>query len=267
MTDHWRLVVSVRSYDAKKSAALQRLFPRPSDSQIPADYQDPEIPCRHFAVPLLSTGEVQTTIASVAGLSTIYNVAGADFRALMRVPFNIWLAESLLATAVATADLSTVASESQLLSLFWTHRVTHAAHATELAVILSRITARMVEQHSLSAAITDVYPFSASSQWDALLSVELLEEVRPQRQRVAFSHNILFDYAVSALLIDRDPAAACRFLADDPSRPLFLRPECRLLLHGALGFFGRGVFGMFSGTCLMRQRPTSACTRDSCQQW
>ena len=90
----------------------------------------------------------------------------------------------------------------------------------------------MVEEHALSAAITDVYPFHAGTQWEALLSAEILEEVRPQRQRVAFAHNILFDYAVSALLIARDPATACGFFGDDPSRPLFLRPSLDYFFTG-----------------------------------
>ena len=232
LDDHWRLIVSVRSYDAKHSVTLQSFFPRPADSQIPPDYQDPEIPCRHFAVPLLSPLEVQTAVASIAGFSAIYEVSRADFRALMRVPFNIWLAESLLATAATASDLSMVASESQLLGLFWAHRVTSGPHAAERTAVLSRVTARMVEEHALTAAISEVYPFHAKMQWDALLSVELLEEVQPQRQRIAFSHNILFDYAVSALLIARDPANACRFFEDDPSRPLFLRPSLDYFFTG-----------------------------------
>ena len=42
---------------------------------------------------------------------------------------------------------------------------------------------------------------------------------------MSFSHNILFDYAVSVLLMEDDPPTVCAFLADDPSRPLFLRPS------------------------------------------
>ena len=44
-------------------------------------------------------------------------------------------------------------------------------------------------------------------------------------QRIAFSHNILFDYAISVLLIEDEPRQLERFVRDDPSRPLFLRPS------------------------------------------
>ena len=38
-------------------------------------------------------------------------------------------------------------------------------------------------------------------------------------------HNILFDYAISMLLIEDDPKHLERFIMEDPSRPLFLRPS------------------------------------------
>ena len=230
--DRWRIIVSVRSYDAKHSITLQALFPDPNQSKISADYRDPAIGCRHFAIPLLSEIETQAAISSVSGLSEIYGAASADFRELMRIPFNIWLGESLLSGNVVPQDLSSVASESQLLGLYWRHRVIQVPRASELVALLSKITARMVAERSLSAPISEVYPMGAHLAWDALLSSELLEELRPQWQRVAYSHNIFFDYAVSALLIERDPVAACDFLADDLSRPLFLRPSVDYFFTG-----------------------------------
>ena len=230
--DHWRIIVSVRSYDAKHSITLQALFPDINQPTVPAHYLDPAIDCRNFAIPLLSEIETQAAISSVSGLSEIYAAASADFRELMRVPFNIWLGASLLSGSVVPQDLSSVASESQLLSLYWHHRVIQAPQASEISALLSNITERMVADHSLSAPISEVYPIGAHLTWDVLLSSELLEDLRPQRQRVAYSHNILFDYAVSALLIERDPVAACNFLAEDLSRPLFLRPSVDYFFTG-----------------------------------
>ena len=48
---------------------------------------------------------------------------------------------------------------------------------------------------------------------------------------IAFSHNILFDYAISVLLIEGETKLEektehlKRFISEDPSRPLFLRPS------------------------------------------
>ena len=230
---NWRLLVSVRSYDAKKSITLQELFEVSPDytSIISSQYQDEKVQCRHFSIPVLSDEEVESAIATVDGLKSIYDSAGTDFRTLMQIPFNIWLTESLLQQKERPFDLSAVSSESQLLALFWEHRVIQLPQANDLSAILTRVTEKMVQKRILSVRIRDVYPIGASQAWDTLLSSELIEQT-PERQRVSFSHNILFDYAVSALLIEREPTEACKFLAEDPSRPLFLRPSIDYFFTG-----------------------------------
>ena len=233
LAERWHLLISVRSYDARKSVALQDLFQVSTDhtSYISSEYQDGEIQCRHLVVPQLSDEEVERIITTVDGLESIYESAGNDFRELMRIPFNIWLAESLLQQTENQINLSTVSSENQLLTLFWEHRVIQAPQANDLLDILSHITEKMVEQRMLSARIQNVYQAGMSQAWDVLLSSGLLEEI-PGRRRVVFSHNILFDYAVSELLIEREPTEACKFLAEDPSRPLFLRPSIDYFFTG-----------------------------------
>ena len=61
--------------------------------------------------------------------------------------------------------------------------------------------------------------------WDKLQSDEILTKVSSTGQRIAFSHNILFDYAISVLLIDDEPQHLESFVLEEPSRPLFLRPS------------------------------------------
>ena len=233
LAERWRLLISVRSYDARKSVALQNLFQVSTDhtSYISSEYQDEEIQCRHLVVPQLSDEEVERVITTVDGLESIYESAGNDFRELMRIPFNIWLAESLLQQTENRINLSAVSSENQLLTLFWEHRVIQAPQTNDLLAILSHITEKMVGQRMLSVRIQNVYQAGMSRAWDVLLSSGLLEEI-PRRHRVVFSHNILFDYAVSVLLIEREPTEACKFLAEDPSRPLFLRPSIDYFFTG-----------------------------------
>ena len=221
--DRWRIIVSVRAYDAKKSAALQKLFPGAGDCAAP--FQDPEVSCRHFVVQPLSDEEVAQVIETNPELPALYQAASLEFRALLRIPFNLWLVERLLSQSDARTELTNVRSEIELLNMFWRHRIQQTSFATDFAVILSTITVRMVADRTLAVRVADVYPPGAGPIWDSLLSSEILELVAPDTQRVSFSHNILFDYAVSVLLIEDQPEAACAFLADDPSRPLFLRPS------------------------------------------
>lgn len=220
----WRIIVSVRVYDGKKSAALQQLFPATGQRPTSA-LQESEITCRHFLVPPLSDEDVARVVESIPELARIYRDTIAEFRALMRIPFNLWLVERLLASPDSHAQLTTVHSEIQLLNLFWSHRVLQAPNPTDATVLLTKMTAQMVNSRTLAPRIEDAYPMGGSQIWEYLLSSEILEIAKERTQRVAFSHNILFDYAVSVLLIEDDPAAACGFLAEDPSRPLFLRPS------------------------------------------
>jgi hypothetical protein len=224
LDQRWRIIVSVRSYDAEKCVALQRLFPD-TDGSTSSRLQHPNVRCRHFVVDRLSVEEVETAIQTIPALPAVYSAAAAEFRGLMRIPFNLWLAERLLFEAGTSVELTTVNSEVQLLELFWKHRVLEVPSATDLSVLLTRVTREMVMQRSLAIRVADVYPVGAVWAWDALLSAEILDTLQPQGKRVSFAHNILFDYAVAVLLIEEEPAAACAFLADDPSRPLFLRPS------------------------------------------
>lgn len=224
--DHWRIIVSVRIYDAKKSLALQELFPTAAPAA--GSFQDPAISCRHFMVPLLSEGEVAHAVESIAGLPPVYTAASPQFRALLQIPFNLWLVERLMAQLESPTELTSVHSEIQLLNLFWLYRIRRAPDATGLMVVLTQVAARMVDERTLAVRVEDVYPLGASATWDSLLSSEVLQVVQPgasERQRVIFSHNVLFDYAVSVLLMEDEAAAVCAFLAEDASRPLFLRPS------------------------------------------
>lgn len=222
----WRIIVSVRTYDASKSVDLLRLFSAAEHASVPPpEYHLPGVGCRHFHVPLLSQKEVDAAAETIAGLPDLLRNASDYFRALTRTPFNIWLLEQLLSDPALIDELSTVRSEIELLTMFWRERVDKGPHAESRTVLASRIAERMVTEHSLSCRKDQVFEFTQEDAWHDLLSASILEEVGRQKQRVGFSHNILFDYAVSALLIEDTPVDFERFVSADPSRPLFLRPS------------------------------------------
>ena len=51
------------------------------------------------------------------------------------------------------------------------------------------------------------------------------EESGPSNNRLSFSHNIYFDYAVSVLTIGPELDDVLSFISQDASRPFFLRPS------------------------------------------
>lgn len=219
LKDQWHVLVSVRTYDAQKSIELQELFP-PAESS--AAFQQPDIICRHFHIPLLSEAEVADAVVRNR-LKEAHDKAALQLRDLLRIPFNLWLLCRLVELGVDTNELTAIRSEVELLGLFWRHRIS-GADAVNRELLLSAISKKMVEAKSLSVRKDSLPQPIDAAAWKALLSSEVLAETR-DGQRVLFSHNILFDYAVSVLLIEDSFEHFSRFLSEDKSRLLFLRPS------------------------------------------
>jgi len=103
------------------------------------------------------------------------------------------------------------------------------------------VTRTMVEAHELSVRLDELYTRDDDEIWTDLFSSEILARVGTAGQRVAYAHNIIFDFAVSVLLIEDEPALVASFLAAEPARPVFLRPSINYYFT-RLWFENRGVF-------------------------
>jgi len=216
----WNTIVSIRTFDAKKSRKLLELFPNEQmDGVISAGS------CREFFIPPLNANELEQVFPQVPGLREIYSGGTNEFKSLLTIPFNLWLIERVLKAGANANEFSQVTSEVQLLEMYWNHRVRNAPHAEDREFILTNITRTMVESHTLSARREKVYDPKINVAWMELLSDEILVEQVERDARIGFTHNILFDFAVSAHLLDSDPIKLARFIAEEPARPLFLRPS------------------------------------------
>ena len=219
----WNVVVTVRTYDAMKSRELLDLFGNPDDTQ----YQSKDILCRHFTIPPFNEDEVLQTFDQIGCPKSIYKDGSQDFKNLLATPFNLWLLEKILNASQELPDFSQVHSEVQLLGLFWKRRIENENSER----VVRRISHRMVQERSLTVKVDDIYDDVGldnpvrKTAWDKLQSDEILAKVSSTRQRIAFSHNILFDYAISILLIEDEPQDLEKFILEDASRPLFLRPS------------------------------------------
>ena len=227
LKDSWNVVVTVRTYDAMKSQELLDLFGTPDDTE----YQSEEIPCRHLAIPPLNEDEIRQAFEKIPALESIYNSASQEFKRLLAIPFNLWLLEKILKSSQIETDFRQIYSEVQLLDMFWKHRIEGISDGEHRRFVLTKVARRMVEGRSLSVRREDVYERASlhepakQTAWNNLLSDEILTIVSSTGQRIAFSHNILFDYAISVMLIEDDPQQLENFVLEDPSRPLFLRPS------------------------------------------
>jgi len=216
----WNTIVSVRTFDAKKSRQLLALFPSEPQETNPLNGS-----CRQFVIPSLCEKEVEQAFDQVAGLRELHSGGTVEFQNLLRVPFNLWLIERVLRAGAKADEFSKVTSEVQLLEMYWDYRVRKASHPEDREFILANITQRMVKSHTLTIRREGIYDPRVKSAWDGLLSDEILAEVNEREACVAFTHNILFDFAVSAHLLESDPARLAAFVAEEPARPLFLRPS------------------------------------------
>jgi hypothetical protein len=240
----WNTIVSVRTFDAKKSQQLLELFPSENE---------PAASCRQFFIPPLRPKELEQAFGQVPDLKEIYSHGTQEFRALLTVPFNLWLIERVLQAGAKSNEFSQVTSEVQLLEMYWKYRVLKANRPEDREYLLEKATRTMVESHTLTIRRENVYRPEAREAWEQLLSAEIFTEIVEQNVRIAFTHNILFDYSVSVYLLESDPVKLAAFVAKEPARPLFLRPS--LVYHFTrLWHFNRAAFWqMFWGVVSRRE--------------
>ena len=226
LKESWNIIVTVRTYDATKSQELLDLFGNRDDTALTQDANN-KILCRHFTIPPFTENEILQAFDQIGCPKSIYNTGSQDFKNILSNPFNLWLLEKIIQTSKNVPDFSQIRSEVQLLGLFWERRIENENSEH----VLRRISRRMVKERLLAIKVDDIYDDVGldkpvrKTAWDKLQSNEILAKVSSTGQRIAFSHNILFDYAISVLLIDDEPQELEKFIRDDLSRPLFLRPS------------------------------------------
>ncbi len=234
----WRVVATVRTFDARHHAALREAF---DGSPVDAQASPPDAALhrvRHLLVEDLTDAELAPALAAAPALDSFLAEADLELKALLRNPFNLRLAARLIEDGVAgRTRLPAARSQLDVLDAYWEQRVRNQ-EITARNALLTRLC-----QHMLSTRVLrtrEQEPIVTSSDAPALeglltenvLSAEASPGMSGQRI-LAFSHNILFDYAAAQyVLLDRsDPAGALvRELDADPSLPLIARPSLDMLL-------------------------------------
>jgi hypothetical protein len=216
LRDEWDVMVSVRTFDAQKSRELIRLFPAAGTSEVAQG--------NVVSIPVLNEQELSVALSSDARLAAIYQRCASELRLILRVPFNLWLLEQI-AASTSEADVSDLYTATELLTLFWQCRVHQEGSRDENEGILRRVVSDQISSKQLVSLRTDVFVPEFAKAWDRMFSANVLEEDRGTKNGIKFTHNILFDFAVAQLLIPDEPIRLAAFMAEDPARPLFLRPS------------------------------------------
>jgi len=231
----WKVIASMRTFDATESVEFHQLFP----SRGPAIAHSISIPARNLLVPSLSSEDIADAAIQDNRLLPLFRSGSSRLLMLLRNPFNLWLAIQLLDSDVHIDWFSAVQSDTQLLDRYWSFRVGGHETGARRSKLLSELTESMVDRNSLTLSIREL-PQKVTDD-AAALSDLLRNEVlrRSSTGRVSYSHNILFDFAVSKLLIDE--SNFLRFLTRTPAHSIFYRPSFSYFLT-RLWFQDRTLF-------------------------
>ena len=224
----WNVVASIRNFDLRMGQQLRALFKGTPPEALLADPSFAEV--RHIQVPLWSEAEFDQLLQQSPLLAACLAQTPPRLRDLAMVPFNTRLLSELI-TGNAVRHLNQVASQADLLRLYWDHRV--GGHGLPATSSLSRVVQLMVKTRALRAPILQ----SASdnpAMIDTLCKEGVLVVVDNGRW-VQFRHHLLFDYAAARLALDPNAIVSgdYRFNKVD---------ALGLMLSPALGFVLREIW-------------------------
>lgn len=192
----WRVVASIRSFDLRMGQQLAELFSgRPPDS----NYADRAFGAvKHIHIPPWENGELEELLRRAGPIADAVRAGGARLFDLARTPFNTRLLADLLSGGASPDTFSAISTQSQLLDLYWAHRV--RKHGLPAEVCLQQVIEQMVERRSLQVDRLQVASNSAAAL-ESLLHESVLMAVSGERY-IAFRHHILFDFAASRVYLD-----------------------------------------------------------------
>ncbi|WP_244484515.1 hypothetical protein [Mesorhizobium sp. Root552] len=192
----WNIVASIRTFDLRMGQQFRTLFKGtpPVEGMI-----EPGFPAvRHLRVPSWTQSEFDQLLARAPALAAALANVPPALRDLAAIPFNTRLLSDLVKDGLVTADLSHIETQSELLQLYWEHRVER--HAAPARACILRIVTAMVEARALRA------PFAVAVQSDASALDDLEREgvliSVDNRRWIQFRHHLLFDFAAARVMLD-----------------------------------------------------------------
>jgi hypothetical protein len=231
----WRVIASIRSFDLRMGEEFRVLFngTPPAAAYVSRDFSD----VRHIEVRPWNDSEFATLCAKAPPLSQAIARGGDKLRDLARVPFNSRLLADLISNGATPETFNSVASQVELLALYWRKRVEQHGSGAELclgAAVTEMVNGRSLRARRTTAATPDPTAF------DAVLKDGVVT-LLPDNRLIGFRHHILFDYAASRLFIDSlDIAATVERLRNDRGLSLMLAPAISFALQS---FWGNGEPG------------------------
>lgn len=221
--DHWHVVATIREFDLQYGVRYRNLFKRDSTTHGLQHNQKQTTP--DIRIGPLSAEELQDVWSASEILHTTYLRANKSFRKLLHTLFNIDLLADILHSNPNLRLSITV--QTDLLEAFWDHRVKDSPTCgLHRQLCVQRLTEAMLSQHRLQIYISTCNV--ARKDLSALARSGVLD-IDDRKERVAFGHDILFDYAVSKLLTGQDQITAfMRHTTEPPNSALIVAPGLKM---------------------------------------
>jgi hypothetical protein len=234
----WNVVASIRKWDLRYNPDLRSIFRSATAIQVPPDLADPEFSdVAHVNVPVFSLEELDTICAASPALQTLKENANGDMLALLRVPFNLRLAAELLDSGMQPAEFSPLRDQVGLLEAYWKRRVAVVPDGDAREQVLRLCLSDMVANRRLRTSRAKALDDGGTQPLEQLLSLNVLSEWQaptansPNRQLLAFAHNVLFDFGAAELYLPAEPDDFLAMMAAQPDLALLLRPSLHMMFQ------------------------------------
>jgi hypothetical protein len=231
----WNVIASVRKWDLRYNPDLRASFRPTAVVHVSPNLTDPEFyDVTHVSVPVFSPEELDTICSGSPALRTLKEGANADTLELLRVPFNLRLAAELLDSGMEPVEFSPLRDQVGLLEAYWKRRVAVVPGGDAREQVLRLCLSDMVANRRLRTSRRKALEGGATQPLEQLLSLNVLSEWQastassPDRQMLAFAHNVLFDFGAAELYLPQEPADFLATMAAQPDLALLLRPSLHM---------------------------------------
>ncbi len=226
----WRVIAAIRSFDLSYDDDIQRIF-----AGTPPDhsYQERALGhLRHLAIPSFTEEELDFAGTQAPALAQLLSEAQPQLRTLLMTPFNLRLAGELLQEGVGRQEFTPLRTQVQLLDRYWVHYITRPdGQRAAREFVLRHACEEMLAARTLRVERVQLSHPSASQALEHLLHSHLLvawqgdDATLPDDSLLAFSHRILFDYAVARLLLSGSVDQLVRQLEQSRELCIVIRPS------------------------------------------
>ena len=222
----WRVIASIRTFDLRMGQRFQETFKGEPPFKDLSEGEFSTV--RHVRVPPWTPKEFAQLLAKVPDLQSVMENAPQALKNIAAVPFNTRLLSELVKDGPVITDLSHVASQAELLQLYWKRRIEFYGAAAQACI--QRVVKCMVEARVLHV------PFETAAEKDAAV-LDVLESAGVlisdgYRRRIQFRHHILFDFAASRVLLDpEEMIRGKQKFSKSEARGLMLAPALMFVLR------------------------------------